>query len=222
MPQLLRRPKPEETAIQSDSPKSTEQSSQIVNEQRDTLLSIFSKAGIGAASNPAASVAAPGESSISMQAPTKGVSAWNDFSAKSQASGPRPMSPEKKNDGVSAGDGLTKQRWNETYKQTPVLESWLGGPRKVTATETTVHEGLSGQMSAGLEKRPAIKAGATDMSRSRLGSMASMASNGSRANSIADGMRSPTTPIEAKGFLLDYLNGVVKGEQLKGSKRPGP
>ena len=48
--------------------------------------------------------------------------------------------------------------------------------------------------------------------RSRIASNASVVSNG-------DGLKSPATPVEAKGFLLDYLNGVVKGEQYRGTKR---
>ena len=47
--------------------------------------------------------------------------------------------------------------------------------------------------------------------RSRIASNASVASNG-------EGLRSPATPVEAKGFLMDYLNGVVKGEQNKAQK----
>lgn len=49
--------------------------------------------------------------------------------------------------------------------------------------------------------------------RSRIASNASAVSNG-------DGLKSPSTPVEAKGFLLDYLNGVVKGEHYRGAKRP--
>lgn len=53
--------------------------------------------------------------------------------------------------------------------------------------------------------------------RSRLTSTSSVLSNGGDN----DGLRSPSTPVEAKGFLLDYLNGVVKSEKNKGPKR-GP
>ncbi|KAG9930191.1 DCP2-domain-containing protein, partial [Aureobasidium melanogenum] len=53
--------------------------------------------------------------------------------------------------------------------------------------------------------------------RSRLASASSVVSNGGDN----DGLRSPSTPVEAKGFLLDYLNGVVKSEKNKGPKR-GP
>jgi mRNA-decapping enzyme subunit 2 len=53
--------------------------------------------------------------------------------------------------------------------------------------------------------------------RTRLASTSSALSNGGDN----DGLRSPSTPVEAKGFLLDYLNGVVKSEKNKGSKR-GP
>ncbi|KAI4741633.1 DCP2-domain-containing protein [Aureobasidium sp. EXF-12298] len=53
--------------------------------------------------------------------------------------------------------------------------------------------------------------------RERLTSGASVISNGGNH----DGLRSPSTPVEAKGFLLDYLNGVVKSEKNKGPKR-GP
>lgn len=49
--------------------------------------------------------------------------------------------------------------------------------------------------------------------RSRIASNASVVSNGD------GGMKSPSTPVEAKGFLLDYLNGVVNGEHYKGAKR---
>lgn len=49
--------------------------------------------------------------------------------------------------------------------------------------------------------------------RSRIASNASVVSNG-------DGMKSPSTPVEAKGFLLDYLNGVVKGEHHRVARRP--
>lgn len=52
------------------------------------------------------------------------------------------------------------------------------------------------------------------MFRSRLASASSAVSNGDN-----DGLKSPSTPVEAKGFLLDYLNGVVKNEKNKGSKR---
>jgi mRNA-decapping enzyme subunit 2 len=55
------------------------------------------------------------------------------------------------------------------------------------------------------------------MFRSRLASTSSAMSNGGDN----DGLRSPATPVEAKGFLLDYLNGVVKSEKNKGPKR-GP
>ena len=53
--------------------------------------------------------------------------------------------------------------------------------------------------------------------RSRLASASSMVSNGGEN----DGLRSPSTPVEAKGFLRDYLNGVVKSEKNRGPKR-GP
>ncbi|KAH0311074.1 DCP2-domain-containing protein, partial [Aureobasidium melanogenum] len=53
--------------------------------------------------------------------------------------------------------------------------------------------------------------------RSRLASASSVLSNGGDN----DGLKSPSTPVEAKGFLLDYLNGVVKSEKNKGPKR-GP
>ncbi|KAJ9627846.1 mRNA-decapping enzyme subunit 2 [Taxawa tesnikishii (nom. ined.)] len=52
---------------------------------------------------------------------------------------------------------------------------------------------------------------AQETPRSRLASNASIGSNGDS--------RKPSTPIEAKGFLLDYLNGVVKGESMRGGKR---
>ncbi|KAI4857272.1 DCP2-domain-containing protein [Aureobasidium sp. EXF-8846] len=55
------------------------------------------------------------------------------------------------------------------------------------------------------------------MFRTRLASTSSAMSNGGDN----DGYRSPSTPVEAKGFLLDYLNGVVKSEKNKGPKR-GP
>jgi mRNA-decapping enzyme subunit 2 len=54
--------------------------------------------------------------------------------------------------------------------------------------------------------------------RSRLASASSVVSNGGDN----DGLRSPATPVEAKGFLLDYLNGVVKNEKNKGGVRRGP
>ena len=54
--------------------------------------------------------------------------------------------------------------------------------------------------------------------RSRLTSTSSVLSNGGDA----DGLRSPSTPVEAKGFLLDYLNGVVKSEKNKGGPKRGP
>ncbi|THW21194.1 DCP2-domain-containing protein [Aureobasidium pullulans] len=53
--------------------------------------------------------------------------------------------------------------------------------------------------------------------RSRLASASSAVSNGGDN----DGLKSPSTPVEAKGFLLDYLNGVVKNEKNKAPKR-GP
>lgn len=54
--------------------------------------------------------------------------------------------------------------------------------------------------------------------RSRLASGASMASNGiGRRDS--DGLKSPTTPIEAKDFLMGFLNGVVQNEHQNRSKR---
>ncbi|KAI4728440.1 DCP2-domain-containing protein [Aureobasidium sp. EXF-10728] len=56
------------------------------------------------------------------------------------------------------------------------------------------------------------------MFRSRLASASSVVSNGGDN----DGLRSPSTPVEAKGFLLDYLNGVVKSEKNRGPKRGGP
>lgn len=54
--------------------------------------------------------------------------------------------------------------------------------------------------------------------RSRLASGASMASNGTGRRD-SDGLKSPATPVEAKDFLMGFLNGVVQNEHQNRSKR---
>ncbi|GAB7347142.1 hypothetical protein MBLNU459_g3264t1 [Dothideomycetes sp. NU459] len=55
--------------------------------------------------------------------------------------------------------------------------------------------------------------------RSRLASGASMVSNGMDRRD-SNGLKSPATPVEAKDFLMGFLNGVVQNEHSKSSKRP--
>ena len=65
----------------------------------------------------------------------------------------------------------------------------------------------------GLSQSPHVSQ-ATPEQRSRLNSIASVTSNGTMRGRGSG----PQTPVEAKGFLLDYLNGVVAKEGNRGQR----
>lgn len=246
-PQLLRRSKPDETQLTQAAPQSQAAPSRQPEHhparsgnQRDTLLSLFAKAPQAPASpttssdadekvvwsrenQPSALRGGVGPAGPRLQpsqdsAPSRGPTAWSNFSAQAQA-------PESQRIAVSAEQSTSspQQRWNETFKQVQVEKDWLGGPRKVMGREKTVHDGHVPEPIAIHGHATPRRTPFQDTPRSRLGSMVSMASDGTMrgVDPNGDGLKSPTTPVEAKGFLLDFLNGVVKDEHKGNKKRSG-
>lgn len=78
----------------------------------------------------------------------------------------------------------------------------VGGRRGSTPTPTTPMPGAMGG----------------EGQRSRLGSLASVEGGSGKGDGSRKGSGAGT-PVEAKGFLLDYLNGVVRKEGYKGARR---
>lgn len=219
-PQLLRREKPEKAASPRTESTPTNDAPKDNTNQRNALLALFAKNAQGSsqplitsqpsttkqAEQPTAAQLIPAPvatnedtPSTAQKAAPRGAAAWNNFAVQAQAAEAQPKAPEQ----VS----VSQQRWKETFKQTPIEENWMGGPRKVVNVEKTIH-GEEVPKEAVAKTSPVPTGTPFDeMSRSRMGSRASIAS----AGALREGMKSPTTPLEAKDFLLDFLNGVAKG-----------
>lgn len=107
-----------------------------------------------------------------------------------------------------SGQGQEQSVQNNGEQRNALLALFAKQNPGLALAESRSGSAMSGSSGAPLPTDPT-------MFRSRLASASSAVSNGGDN----DGLKSPATPVEAKGFLLDYLNGVVKNEKNKGPKR---
>lgn len=234
-PQLLRRKRPEDEQESSAESGSIDIKTQGSGSQKDALLAMFAKNAQASSQSTKATSEEPSTSEVvspstvtpnifvgATSAPrpkpaSTGTSAWNNFATQAAVNASRPKvvaEQNKPNEG-----GVVQARWKETFKQTPIVANWTGGPRKVINVEKTIHgeqtpndlpkeapKEVSKEAVTGTPPAP-VGSPFDEISRSRMGSRASVASG----STIGEGVKSPTTPLEARGFLLNFLDGVAKG-----------
>ncbi|KAI5243922.1 DCP2-domain-containing protein [Aureobasidium subglaciale] len=125
---------------------------------------------------------------------------------------PKPFQPQilqrPRADQSGSSPGVEQSQQNPGEQRNALLALFAKQSPGLAQAESRAGSAMSNNSGTPLPSDPS-------MFRTRLASASSAVSNDN------DGLKSPSTPVEAKGFLLDYLNGVVKNEKNKGSKR-GP
>jgi len=164
VPQLLKRPKPEETRATPAASTTTEDKIPAGPNQKDALLALFAKS----------------------QSPA----------SQTSSSMPPPPPPD-----LSQRQTPLQTRENMQFKAP--TQSWSNSHKPAHAAETrgfTQQQQKTPVTEQSAFRAPSVS-GTPDMMKSRQYSTTSQ----------SDGLRSPGTPVEAKGFLLDYLNGIARG-----------
>ncbi|USW50145.1 Putative mRNA decapping protein 2, Box A [Septoria linicola] len=230
-PQVLKR----EAIVEDDEPPAAQRPSSVVKtpasgDKKDTLLALFGKAPLSPAAPapspmPATGVAptlddSPSQSAGQQRNPLLDLFNGNraEITIKTPEPPPSPqLLPETKPSAQGQRPQSSQQHLLNLFTKTsanvgsrlnspgtPVSPFTLGTP----ATNTSMEK----LPSAAYDSRVNTPRGSEPMSR--LGSMASVMSNGAGAKSGAQ------TPTEAKDLLLGYLNGVVQKEGYRGAKKP--